>query len=128
MQGENIKTHLSVSLTPFALSVQAVVCVSTPRMYPQSVYFLVLSILIKNIKILPFCKHDQGQRKIDSKELWHKKCTCLMHILYVGGRIDIKSMYIFFHKNKQVSLKMSARGAHLVSQNRESKKSKVLAM
>ena len=41
-----VKTHFSISSPPQCRS-QAVVCVSTPRMYPQSGYFLV-----KNKKFL----------------------------------------------------------------------------
>ena len=44
-QAAYIRTHFSVSSTPQSWS-WAVVCVSTPRMYPRSGYFLVYYILI----------------------------------------------------------------------------------
>ena len=62
-----IKTHFSVQSPPQFRS-QAVVCVSTPRMYPRSGYFLVQTILyIPTFDYSPYLSNPQNSTLLKAK-------------------------------------------------------------
>ena len=102
-QATYIKTHFNLSLPP-QCHPQAVVCVSTPKMYLRSVYFLVLSKTDDKNKAFMCIIRGRFKNYVGKQEGGVIKCLCYLILSKVvhqrgrGGQKHPKSCFSGFLK------------------------------